>query len=62
MIPRTSLHAQALHVGEGKGDAPTLQEANTGSFGALPDRVLLEGRPTVPVGVEVPASVWVLTG
>ena len=35
VTPRTSLYAQALHVGKDKGEAPTLQETNTGSLGAL---------------------------
>jgi hypothetical protein len=60
--PRTSLHAQALHVGEGKGEAPTLQETHTRSLSALPDRLPLQGRPLCPVGVQIPASLWVPTG
>jgi hypothetical protein len=40
---RTSLYAQALHMGENKREAPALQEANTGSLGALPDRLPLSG-------------------
>ena len=62
VTPRTSLYAQALHVGKDKGEAPTLQEANTGSLGALSDRLLLQRRPTVPVGVQISAPLWVLTG
>ena len=49
-------------MGEGKGEAPTLQEADTGSIGALPDRPPLQGRPPVPVAIQVPAPVWVLAG
>ena len=45
---RTSLYAQAIHVGESKGEAPTLQEETTGNLGALPDRIPLTGRPAVP--------------
>jgi hypothetical protein len=60
--PRTSLYAQALHVGEGKGEAPTLQETLPRNLSPLPDSLPLSGRSPIPVGVEVPAPVWVLTG
>ena len=53
---------EALHVGEGKREAPALQEANTGSLGALPARLPLQGRPTIPVGGAIPAPVWMLAG
>jgi hypothetical protein len=52
---------EALHVGQSKAEAPALQEKNTGSLGALPDCVPLQGRPPVPVGGAFPAPVWVLT-
>ena len=39
--PRTSLHAQALLVGEGKGETPALQETHAGSLCALPNRLPL---------------------
>ena len=42
-LPRTSLHAQALHVGKGKGEAPTLQETFPRSLSPLPDRLPLSG-------------------
>ncbi len=59
---RTRLYTQALHVGEGKGEAPTLQETNTASLGALPDRLPLQRRPAILVGVQISAPVWMLTG
>ena len=62
VTPRTSLYAQALHVGKDKSEAPTLQETNTGSLGALSDRLPLQRRPAVPVGVQISAPLWVLTG
>ena len=61
VTPRTSLYAQALHVGKDKSEAPTLQETNTGSLGALSDRLPLQRQPTVPVGVQISAPLWVLT-
>ena len=59
--PRTSLHAQALHmlVGENKGSAPTLQETNPRNLPPLPDRLALKRGLPIPVGIEVPAQVLV---
>jgi hypothetical protein len=41
--PRTSLYAQALHTGKGKGEAPTLQETFPRSLAPLPDSLPLSG-------------------
>lgn len=49
-------------MGDGKVEAPALQATIAGSLGALPDRAPLQKRPTVPVGVELPAPVRMLTG
>ena len=49
-------------MGEGKGEAPTLEETNTGSPGAPPDRLPIQRRPLCPVGDTIPAPLWVLTG
>jgi hypothetical protein len=38
------------------------EETNTGSLGALPDRVPLQSRPLCPVGDAIPTPLWLLTG
>ncbi len=42
-LPRPSLYAQALHLGESPGEAPTLEETTTGSLSPLSDSLLLTG-------------------
>ncbi len=55
------VYAQAIHMGEPEEKAPTLQTTPAGSLCAVSDRIPLSRRATVRLGVQIPASVRLLT-